>query len=66
MIRMTGGRAVAAMLKAEGVAHVFGIVGTHNTPLFDGLLEEPSIRPITVRHEQGAAMMAAEIGRAHV
>ena len=64
MTQMTGGRAVAASLKAEGIEHVFGIVGTHNTPLYDGLIDEPSIRPITVRHEQGAAMMAAGYARA--
>ena len=64
MTRMTGGRAVAAMLKAEDIDHVFGIVGTHNTPLYDGLIDEPSIRAVTVRHEQGAALMAAGYARA--
>ena len=64
MTQITGGRAVAAMLNAEGINHVFGIVGTHNTPLYDGLIDEPSIRAITVRHEQGAAMMAAGYARA--
>ena len=64
MTQMTGGRAVAAMLKAEGIDHVFGIVGTHNTPLYDGLIDEPSIRAVTVRHEQGAALMAAGYARA--
>lgn len=64
MPRMSGGRAVAASLKAEGIDHVFGIVGTHNTPLYDGLIDEPSIRSVTVRHEQGAAMMAAGYARA--
>ncbi|HEX7951596.1 MAG TPA: thiamine pyrophosphate-binding protein, partial [Burkholderiales bacterium] len=64
MQRMTGGRAIAAALKAEGIDHVFGIVGTHNSPMFDGLLHEPSIRAVTVRHEQGAALMAAGYARA--
>ena len=63
MQRMTGGRAVAAALKAEGIEHVFGIVGTHNSPLFDGVLDEPSIHVVTVRHEQGASLMAT--GYAH-
>jgi hypothetical protein len=36
MQRMEGGHAVAAALKAEGIDHVFGIVGTHDTRLFDG------------------------------
>jgi len=64
MQRMTGGRAVAAALKAEGIEHVFGIVGTHDSPLFDGVFDEPSIRAVTVRHEQGAALMAAGYARA--
>ena len=44
MQRMTGGQAVVAALKAEGVEHVFGIAGTHNTPLFDGAYGEPAIQ----------------------
>ena len=62
--KMTGGRAVAAALRAEGVEHVFGIVGTHNCPLFDGVYHEPSIHAVTVRHEQGATLMAAGYARA--
>jgi acetolactate synthase-1/2/3 large subunit len=61
---MTGGRAVTLALKEEGVEHVFGIAGTHNSPLFDGAYNEPGIRVVTVRHEQGASMMAAGYARA--
>jgi acetolactate synthase-1/2/3 large subunit len=64
MQRMKGGHAVAAALKSEGIEHVFGIVGTHDSPLFDGVYDEPSIRAVTVRHEQGAALMAAGYARA--
>jgi len=64
MQRMTGGRAVALALKEEGVEHVFGIAGTHNCPLFDGAYDEPAIQVVTVRHEQGASMMAAGYARA--
>ncbi len=64
MPRMTGGRAIAEALKVEGIEHVFGIVGTHNCPLFDGVYAEPSIQAVTVRHEQGATMMAAGYARA--
>ncbi len=64
MPRMTGGRAIAEALKVEGIEHVFGIVGTHNCPLFDGIHAEPSIQAVTVRHEQGATMMAAGYARA--
>ncbi len=64
MQRMTGGQAVVSALKAEGVEHVFGISGTHNTPLFDGAFGDSAIHVVTVRHEQGAAMMAAGYARA--
>ncbi|MFO1352232.1 MAG: thiamine pyrophosphate-binding protein [Gammaproteobacteria bacterium] len=61
---MTGGQAVAAALKAEGIDHIFGIVGTHNCPLFDGVVGDNRFRVVTVRHEQGASLMAAGFARA--
>jgi acetolactate synthase-1/2/3 large subunit len=61
---MTGGRAVAAALKAEGIDHIFGIVGTHDCPLFDGVHGDPAFNVVTVRHEQGASLMAAGYARA--
>jgi acetolactate synthase I/II/III large subunit len=64
MQRMTGGRAIAAALKAEGIDHIFGIVGTHDCPLFDGVVGDPYFHVVTVRHEQGAALMAAGYARA--
>jgi acetolactate synthase-1/2/3 large subunit len=64
MQRMTGGQAVAAALKTEGIDHVFGIVGTHDCPLFDGVFEDAAFNVVTVRHEQGAALMAAGYARA--
>ena len=64
MTTKTGGQLLAEALAGEGVEHVFGIAGTHNCALFDGLLHTPSIQPVTVRHEQGAAMMAAGYARA--
>lgn len=64
MQRMSGGRAVAMALKAEGVDHVFGIVGTHDCPLFDGVFGDPAFKVVTVRHEQGASLMAAGYARA--
>jgi acetolactate synthase-1/2/3 large subunit len=64
MQRMTGGRAVAMALKTEGIDHVFGIVGTHDCPLFDGVYDDPAFKVVTVRHEQGASLMAAGYARA--
>jgi len=64
MQRMTGGRAVAMAPKAEGIDHVFGIVGTHDCPLFDGVFGDHAFKVVTVRHEQGASLMAAGYARA--
>ncbi len=64
MQRMTGGQAVAAALKTEGIDHIFGIVGTHDCPLFDAVVGDPSFHVVTVRHEQGASLMAAGYARA--
>jgi acetolactate synthase-1/2/3 large subunit len=64
MQRMTGGQAVAMALKGEGIDHVFGIVGTHDCPLFDGVFGDPAFKVVTVRHEQGASLMAAGYARA--
>jgi acetolactate synthase-1/2/3 large subunit len=64
MQRMTGGRAVAMALKTEGIDHIFGIVGTHDCPLFDAVHDDPDFRVVTVRHEQGASLMADGYARA--
>lgn len=64
MQSMTGGKAVVSALKADGIDHVFGIVGTHNSPLFDGAYGDDDMRVVTVRHEGGASMMAAGYARA--
>src|SRR5438132_3146391 len=55
---MRGGRLAAEWLKAQGVTHVFGLVGEHILPLVDGL-DEAGIRVVGTRHEQ-AAVLAAE------
>ena len=55
---MRGGRIAAEWLKAQGVTHVFALVGEHILPLVDGL-DEAGIRVIGTRHEQ-AAVLAAE------
>src|SRR5947209_118496 len=55
---MTGGKALVQSLKAAGVDTVFGIISVHMLPIYDALREEPSIRLIVPRHEQGAAFMA--------
>jgi acetolactate synthase-1/2/3 large subunit len=64
MREMTGGEAVVETLKALGVEHVFGIVSVHNIPIYDAILRDGSITPISVRHEQGALHAADGYARA--
>src|SRR5438132_13455793 len=64
MATLTGGQALARALLAEGVEIVFGIVGTHNVGVFDGLYDVPGLRVVTTRHEGGAGFMADGYARA--
>ncbi|HEX8967993.1 MAG TPA: thiamine pyrophosphate-binding protein [Chloroflexota bacterium] len=64
MPRLSGGQALARALRTEGVEVVFGIVGTHNVDLFDGLYTVPEVRVIPARHEGGAGFMADGYARA--
>ncbi len=58
MPTMSGGEALAKPLVREGVEVVFGIAGTHMSGIIAGVRDEPGLRLITTRHEQGAAHMA--------
>jgi acetolactate synthase-1/2/3 large subunit len=51
---------VVDRLLAHGVDLFFGLDGDHVVPLFDALANAPQLRPITVRHENNAAI-AAEV-----
>jgi thiamine pyrophosphate-dependent acetolactate synthase large subunit-like protein len=64
MARLRGGQAVARAIQAEGIDTVFGIVGTHNSLIFDGLTDLPDLRIVTTRHEGGAGFMADGFARA--
>jgi acetolactate synthase I/II/III large subunit len=59
----TGGRAVVELLKAEGVRHIFGIVGSTFLDVLDRLYDDSSVEYINVRHEQAAAFMADGLAR---
>ncbi len=59
----TGGDSVADVFERAGVRVVFGIPSVHNLPIYDALARRGSIRPITVRHEQGAAGAADAYAR---
>ncbi len=64
MAKMTGGQAIVQSLIAEGVEVVFGIPGIHAVAIYDALYDQPQLRHITTRHEQGAAYMADGYARA--
>jgi acetolactate synthase-1/2/3 large subunit/sulfoacetaldehyde acetyltransferase len=63
VIEMSAGRAVVECLKAEGVRHVFGIVGSTFLDVLDVLHDDTSVAYVNVRHEQGGAFMADALAR---
>lgn len=60
----TGGQAVVEVLKAEGVTHVFGLIGSATMELFDALYDAEDIRFIGVRDERTGVHMADGFARA--
>ena len=60
----TGGAAVVAALAAHGIETVFGIPGTHNLAVYEGLAGQSDVTHILARHEQGAGFMADGYARA--
>jgi acetolactate synthase-1/2/3 large subunit len=63
MTMQTVGQAVVEALVAEQVTHAFGLAGSHILGIYDALADAPSIRHITVKHENNAALMADMYGR---
>lgn len=63
MPTLATGVALAHLLEAHGVRHVFGIPGVHNVEFYRGLWDT-KIRHISPRHEQGAGFMADGYARA--
>ncbi len=57
MTRMTSSEAFVETLAAQGVTHVFGIVGSAYMDALD-LFPAAGIRFVSVAHEQGAGHMA--------
>ena len=58
MPHMKAGEAVISALYAEGVDHIFGVVGTTTNTMITELYGRRDIRFIDSRHEEGAAFMA--------
>ena len=61
--RLDPAHAVVACLQANGVDILFGLDGDHVISIFNALADAPDIRPITVRHENTAAIAAEVYGR---
>jgi acetolactate synthase-1/2/3 large subunit/sulfoacetaldehyde acetyltransferase len=64
MATLTGGNAVVEALKAEGVNHVFGLIGSAGMEVFDALYDATEIRFIGVRDERTGVHMADGYARA--
>ena len=64
MTRMNGGQALVRSLAAQGLRVVFGVPGAGQYEAIDALYTTPSIRYISVRHEQAASYMADGYARA--
>jgi len=60
---VSAARAVVDCLKAEGIRHVFGIVGSTFLDVLDVLHDDRSVEYVNVRHEQGGAFMADGLAR---
>ena len=61
---MNGARWLAQALVAEGVDTLFGYPGGTIMPFYDALRDEPGLKHVLVRHEQGAAFAANGFARA--
>ncbi len=64
MAQMAAGRAIVEALKAEGMDHIFGVVGTTTNSIVTELYGRDDIHFIDTRHEEGAAFMAYGYSRA--
>ena len=63
MTTMTGGEAVARMLRAHGVDHGFGIGGFQALPYYDAIRRLGGIRHVLVRDEKHGAFAADAYAR---
>ena len=61
---LSGGQAAVEALKAEGVDHVFGLIGSATMEMFDALYDADSIRFIGVHDERTGTHMADGYARA--
>ena len=64
MRSMKAGLAVVEALRAEGVDHTFGVVGSTTNTIVTEMYGRDDIRFVDTRHEEGAAFMAYGYARA--
>src|SRR3954471_4412960 len=61
--RPTAARLLVDCLAAEGCEWVFSVPGEETMDVLEALADDPRLRHVTTRHEQGAAFMADVHGR---
>jgi acetolactate synthase-1/2/3 large subunit len=61
--QVSGSRAILDVLRAAGVDHAFSVPGESFMGLIDAMYDEPSVRFVSTRHEEGATFMAAAYAR---
>ena len=64
MTARTGGKAIVEALSAEGVRHVFGLIGSAGMEIYDALYDARDIRFIGVRDERTGVHLADGYARA--
>ncbi|MEP9348129.1 thiamine pyrophosphate-binding protein [Xanthobacter sp. KR7-225] len=63
MTQMNGGAAIVEALRAAGVTHVFGLLGSSTMELYDALYDAPDITYVGVRDERSGTHMADAYAR---
>ena len=64
MAKLSGGQAAIEALKAEGVGHVFGLIGSATMEMFDALYDADTVSFIGVHDERTGTHMADGYARA--
>src|SRR3546814_10698829 len=63
MPRMNGGEAVVEAVKAAGISHMFGLLGSSTMEVYDALYDCKEIKYVGVRDERSGTHMADAFGR---
>lgn len=66
MTEMTGGHAAVEAISAEGVSHVFGLIGSATMEMFDALYDAEDISFVGVRDERTGTHMADGLSLIHI